>query len=87
MDVGVGDGKRLARYAGYFGNVRGVDSVKKEMVPDWPTNWNVEIAVFGGSRFTVTSFLAYSQFTAEVRMNVELSDGIHVVPDHVALRK
>lgn len=87
VDVGVGDGKRLARYAGYFGSVRGVDVVKKELVPDWPKEWRVEVAAFGGSRLCVTSFLAYSQFTAEVRLNVELSDGIHVVPDHVALRK
>jgi len=87
VDVGVGDGKRLARFAGYFGKVLGVDTVKKDLVFDWPKDWKVEVASFRTSKHCVTSFLAFSQFTLEVALNIEECDGIHVVPDHVALRK
>lgn len=87
VDVGVGDGKRLARYAGYFGKVIGVDKVKREMVPEWPVNWSTEIGAFGEVNVTVTSFMAYAQLDLETKNCVENTDGIHIVPDHDALRK
>lgn len=87
VDVGVGDGKRLVRYAGYFGKVYGVDSVKKDMVVGWPKAWSVEIAAFNGSELTITSFLSFTQLPVEIRMRMEECDGLHVVPDHRALKK
>lgn len=86
VDVGVGDGKRLARYAGYFGYVKGVDSKKKEMVPDWPKNWEVEIGMFQYDGRIITSFLAYSQFDRITLARVQEVDGIHVVPYHPGLK-
>lgn len=87
VDVGVGDGKRLVRYAGYFGNVRGVDIVRRSMVPGWPSNWTVEVKFCATESRICTSFLVYSQLDTRTLGEIENTDGLHVVPYHPELRR
>lgn len=88
VDVGCGDGKRLARYAGYFGDVLGVEKDhNKKPVLDWPKNWRIDYAEFVGTDRVITSFLSYTQFDPPLRLVVENHDGIHVLPNHDELRK
>lgn len=87
VDVGVGDGKRLVRFTGYFGNVKGYDIVRKKMVPEWPVNWIVESKLILTESTICTSFLVYAQLDFHTCQRVENCDGMHVVPYHPELRK
>lgn len=78
VDVGVGDGKRVARYQGYFGNVKGVDKVKKSMVADWPEDWQVEVRGMGPEPEVVTSFNLMGQLDEKERQVMCENDGIHI---------
>ena len=77
----------MARYGGYFGKVVGVDVKERKMVKDWPMHWEVRISEFEVVKDITTSFLSFSQFTLDIVARVEECDGLHIVPNHAALRK
>lgn len=90
QDVGSGDGKRVARYQGYFGKVKCFEKLpKKKMVQDFPSDWHVcygdKLQIL--SETAVSTFLSYTQLEAEDKAVVDNSDGIHIVPNHDALAK
>lgn len=86
VDVGCGDGKRVARYAGYFGFVVGTDKKIIPKVDYWPKHWKEEIGLVRSGEINV-SFLVMTQLDDKSKSDLRSEDGMHIYPSHDGLIK
>lgn len=82
VDVGSGDAKRLVRYREHFAKVTMVEIKECEVVDGIPGHWE-QVKQFQATESIVTSFNSMTQLDEVSFAQVQMCDGVHVVP-HVS---